>query len=141
MIPKIKNAAKKMITFRMTFKDKLMGFHNAFFNKGAKEYQLVIYKRTNCHLVKDKKQNPIHDRNGNEVKVYSYWGYVKVGINSTEIVLGEDTVSDDTQSEDGEFQDLRGKTKRRKEPSIQILQLKDAKENLIGNINNSPHLY
>ena len=42
------------------------------------------------------------------MKAFSYWGYVEVGINGTEIVLGEDTVSDATQSDDEEFQDFLG---------------------------------
>ena len=107
-IPRIKKAAKKKRTFRLTFKDKSMCVHNAFSNEGAEENQLVIYKKTNYHPVKDRKGNPIQDRNKNEVKAFSYWGYVEVGINGTEIVLGEDTVSDATQSDDEEFQDFLG---------------------------------
>ena len=37
------------------------------------------------------------------MKSFSYWGYVEVGIEGTEIELRENTVSDDTQSGDDEF--------------------------------------
>ena len=53
-ISKIKIAAKKNRTFCLTFKNKSMYVHKAFSNEGAKDNQLVIYKRTNCHIVKDK---------------------------------------------------------------------------------------
>ena len=80
-----------------------------FFNEGAKDNELVIYKKSYNHPIKDKKGNPYHDKEGNEVKSFSYWGYVEVGIEGTEIELGEDTVSDDTQSDDDEFLNFIGK--------------------------------
>jgi len=43
------------------------------------------------------------------VKLFSYWGYVKVGIKSTQIELGEDTISDDILSENEEFLNFVGK--------------------------------
>ena len=55
------------------------------------------------HPIKNKKRNPYHDKKGKVVNLFSYWGYVKVGIEGTQIELGEDTVSDATQSDDEEF--------------------------------------
>ena len=43
------------------------------------------------------------------MKSFSYLGYVKVGIEGTEIQLGDATVSDDAQSDDDGFNDLLGK--------------------------------
>ena len=61
------------------------------------------------HPIKDKKGDPVHNKEGNEVKLFSYCGYVEVGIEGTEIELREDTISNDTQSENDKFLNFIGK--------------------------------
>ena len=108
-IPKIKMAIKKTRTFRLTFKEKSMSIHNVFSNESAKDNELVIYKKKYDHPIKSKKGNPYYDKEGNEVKLFSYCGYVEVGIEGTEIELREDTISNDTQSENDKFLNFIGK--------------------------------
>ena len=70
---------------------------------------MVIYKKTYDNPIKDKKGNSIHNKEGNKVESLTYWGYVEVDIEGTEIELGDDTVSDNTQSDNDEFNVFLGK--------------------------------
>ena len=66
-------------------------------------------KKTYNHPIKSQKGNPYHDKEGKVVKSFSYWGYVEVGIEGAQIELGEDTVSNDIQSDYDEFLNFIGK--------------------------------